>query len=270
MKEDSSDIIIMIVSGTAVLLILLAFIISFSFLYKNRQVKYQREMESVIQHYNQEILKTQLEIREQTLKYIAEEIHDNVGQVLSLAVLNLSAIELSDTTRAHQRIERITGLVEKSVADLRNLSKAMDYENINQLGLAAAIAFELEMLEKTGMYKTSFVLSGQETKLTGSREIVIYRIIQESINNVIKHAKATTVNICLKYSPASLILQVIDNGTGINHSEPVPHEMQKTGSGIRNMKNRAEMIGALLTVQSEQGKGTCIHLNVPLTVNSLH
>ena len=268
MKEDNSDIIIMIVSGTAVLLILLAFIISFSFLYKNRQAKYQREMESVIQHYNQEILKTQLEIREQTLKYIAEEIHDNVGQVLSLAVLNLSAIDLNDIDKAHQRIERITGLVEKSVADLRNLSKAMDYENINQLGLAAAVAFELEMLEKSGMYKTRLVLSGQETKLTGSREIVIYRIIQESLNNVIKHAKANFVVVNLEYSPDCLMLQVIDNGMGIQPSDPDLHEFQKNGSGIRNMKNRAEMIGALLTVQSEYGKGTSIQLNVPLTINS--
>lgn len=263
MKENSSDIVIMIVSVTIILLILLVFIIFFSFLYKSRQAKHQREMQSVVEQYNQEVLKAQLEIREQTLKNISEEIHDNVGQVLSLAVLNLSAIELHDTTKAATRIERITGLVEKAVADLRNLSKTMDPGNITVLGLSAVIAFELEMLEKSGIYKTKCSISGQERKLHGSVETVIYRLIQESLNNVIKHAKATQIEIQLNYSDKELAVQVTDNGKGFDQTQLNWQDIHYSGAGIRNMKNRAQMIGATLSIGSIPGAGTKINLMVP-------
>lgn len=256
MNEVSSDIVVMIVSWTLVLLLLLGFIISFILLYKNRQVKHQREMEFVTHAFNQEILRTQLESREQTLKNISQEIHDNVGQVLSLAILNLSSIDKQDA-----KIERITGLVEKAVTDLRNLSKTMDPEYIATLGLAAAIKFELELLEKTGMYKTNFILAGAERKLNGSGEIVIYRIVQESLNNIIKHAKATQVNISMAFAQNWLTLEISDDGTGIK-SKPL-NGTATAGAGIRNMKNRAALIGASLELQSEAGKGTRIFLTVP-------
>lgn len=258
MTEDSSDIIIMIVSVTIVLLMLLGFIISFIVLYKNRQAKHLREMEMITHVYNQEILRTQLEIREQTLKNIAQEIHDNVGQVLSLVVLNLSAIESSDP-----KIERITVLVEKAVTDLRNLSKTMDPENISTLGLAAAIRFELELLEKSGVHKTNFELNGMERKLDGSGEIVIYRIVQESLSNIIRHAKATVVKIDMEYTDERLMLSVSDNGIGIDQTQLPGNGIYKTGAGIRNMKNRAELIGASLHLDSEPGKGTRILLKLP-------
>ncbi len=258
MTEDSRDIIIMIVSWTIVLLILLGFIISFIFLYKNRQAKHQREMEMITHVYNQEILRTQLEIREQTLKNIAQEIHDNVGQVLSLVVLNLSAIESGGP-----KIERITSLVEKAVTDLRNLSKTMDPENISTLGLADAIQFELDLLEKSGVHRTKFALTGTERKLNGSEEIVIYRIVQESLSNIIKHAKATEVIIDMEYTDDWFTLVVSDNGIGVIQSQLPGNGMYKTGAGIRNMKNRAELIGASLQFESEPGKGTSISLKLP-------
>jgi two-component system NarL family sensor kinase len=126
--ETNYDIYVMIIGVTVVLLILICFIVSFLFIYKNRQVRHQMEVKGIQEKYNQEILKTQLEIKEQTLKNISEEIHDNVGQVLSLAVVNLSAIDFNDVSKAESRVESISVLVKKAVSDLRNLSKTLDNE----------------------------------------------------------------------------------------------------------------------------------------------
>src|SRR5580698_3870833 len=104
MGNNNADIVIIIISATVVLFILLTFIIVFIFMYKSRQARNELEIKGIEEKYNQEILKTQLEIQEQTLKNISEEIHDNMGQVLSLVVLNLSAIEFTDLELDASRI----------------------------------------------------------------------------------------------------------------------------------------------------------------------
>ncbi len=264
MESSNSDIFVMIIGVTAVLMILLVFIVSFLFLYKNRQMKYKIEMESVKEKFTQEILKAQLEIKEQTLKNISEEIHDNVGQVLSLAVLSLSSVELGDADKAAIKIENVTNLVQKAVADLRNLSKTMDAENISTIGLTAIIKFELELLEKTGLYKTSLRVTGEEKRLNGQRELILYRIIQESLNNVIKHAKASLIKVSVSFNQTALCIEIADNGIGFTVATVSKNDIYKNGAGIKNMNNRAVLIGGTFDIKSISSAGTTITMTIPL------
>ncbi|MFT3675147.1 MAG: sensor histidine kinase [Chitinophagaceae bacterium] len=263
---NDKDILLMIVSVTAVLLIMVIFIVSFLLIYKNRQLKHQAELASVQEKFNQEILKTQLEIKEQTLKNISEEIHDNVGQVLSLAVLSLSALELHDPDKAAIKIEHITRHVEKAVSDLRNLSKTLDAENIAQMGLATVVRFEMELVEKTGLYHTSFNILGEEQRLNPDKEIILYRIIQESLNNIIKHAGATHIRITLNFGYSHLDIEITDDGRGFDLAKNTEGDMYKKGAGIKNMSRRARLIGASFDIQSAAG-GTTVFLNIPYSEN---
>lgn len=263
MKVNGNDIFIMIITITVVLLILLTFIVSFLFMYKSRQTRHHAEMKSVEEKYNQELLQAQLEIREQTLKNIAEEIHDNVGQVLSLAVLNLSAIEVSDSIRAADKIEQVTGLVEKAVRDLRNLSKTMDADNIALQGLKSVIKFELELLEKTGLYQTRLTIKGEERRLQGEKEIILYRIVQEALNNIMKHAAATVVKIELRFNEHLLELEISDNGKGFIINPEKEQTLSKSGAGIKNMRKRSMLIGGNFDLQSIPFTGTNITISLP-------
>ena len=263
MGANSNDIYIMIITATVILLILLVFIVSFLFIYRNKQVRHQAEIRSVEEKFSQEILQTQLEIREQTLKNISEEIHDNVGQVLSLAVLNLSAIELNDTGRAAGKIEDITKLIEKAVADLRNLSKTMDADNIARLGLVAIIKFELDLLQRTGLYHTVLELSGNEQRLHGEKEIILYRIVQESINNVIKHANASQIQIALQFSDFQLQIEIADNGKGFDTGYVHEKNIYTSGAGIKNIQKRAKLIGGVCSINSIPSKGTTVSITIP-------
>ena len=263
MGSNENDIYVMIITVTVVLLILLIFIVSFLFIYKNRQVRHLLEIESMKKRYAQEILKTELEIKEQTLKNISEEIHDNVGQVLSLAVLNLSAIEFTDTGKASAKVEKTTRLVEKAIGDLRNLSKTLDAENISSLGLVAIIKSELDQLDKTGVYHTVFNCSGDERRLNGHEELILYRIIQESLNNIIKHAKANSIIVNLSFLPEKTTIDIADNGTGFNDRPGIKDRIYENGSGLKNMKKRAGLIGAELMISSKTGAGTTISISLP-------
>jgi len=273
MKTDTSniDILVMIISATIVLIILLCFLISFIFIYKSRQARHLLEVKEIRERYDREILVTQLEIKEQTLKNISEEIHDNVGQVLSLVILNLSSIEFADLHVAARKIEHVTNLVKKAISDLRNLSKTLDSENIADVGLAQIIGFELDLIEKTGLYQVSFKVTGQERRLDPSREIVVYRIIQESINNMIKHAQASAITISLAFSTGELAIEIADNGKGFDLALLNTGDIRNSGAGIKNMKSRAGLIDAALDIKSIPSQGTRITLKIPFaTQKSLY
>jgi len=272
MGTNNGDIILIIVSSTIVLLILLVFIIIFLFIYKKRQAMSRLEIKGITERYNHEILRTQLEIQEQTLKNISQEIHDNMGQVLSLVVLNLSSVECGDPIVAGAKIESSTNLVKKVIRDLRNLSRTLDADNMAKVGLPAIIRHELEMLDKTGAYRTSYTQTGPERRLDASREIVAYRIVQESLNNIIKHALATAVEIGLAFSDQQLVIEVADNGRGFDLADAGSATLQANGSGmppsngagIKNMKSRAQLINAELAISSVPSTGTRIRLTLPL------
>ncbi len=254
---DITDIYLVIISSTIVLLLALATIISLLFFYQNRQVRNKNEIRLVKEHYEREILKTRLEMRERTLKSISQEIHDNVGQVLSLANLILSSLELEDNDTLKEKIENVMQLVSKSINDLRNISKMMDPENIARQGLSACLQFELSLLEKTGAFVTRFEQVGEEVQIESSKLLLIYRIIQETINNVIKHSKATKLDLIIGFGD-SLVISIQDDGIGYDPKS------DSQGSGMRNMKSRAELISGKIGVESKFGLGTKITLEVPI------
>ena len=138
------------------------------------------------------LLQTQLEIQEQTLKTISQEIHDNIGQVLSLAKLNLSRMDINKQDQLKEKIADSKNLVSKAIQDLRDLARSMNTDNITAMGLAKALEYEVEMLRKTG-FVVSFDVNGNVVRQEPQKELILFRIIQEIFNNIIKHAESTAL-----------------------------------------------------------------------------
>lgn len=218
-------------------------------------------MNAVKEVYQRELLKAQLEIREETLQNISQEIHDNIGQVLSLANLQLTAIELNDNPFATTKIYKSMELVSKAISDLRNLSKTLNAEHIVKLGLRKSVEFDLELIEKSGVFTTSMQVTGGEQTLHSSIEIIVYRIIQEALNNVIKHSQAKHISVDLNYTGNELLIQITDDGAGFSRAGN--HSNVKAGAGLQNMINRAQLIHAAIHIESEPFQGTSISLSVP-------
>lgn len=259
MEADQIDIYSFLVAGTLILLLLFCFIVVFLFLYKNRQQKHRYELRAMEDRYGKEILLAQLEIREQTLKYISEELHDNLGQVLSLVALHLSTLELEVSPAGIPKVGLIADLVHKAVADLRNLSRSLDADKIGQEGLVEVIRFELDILGKSGRYQVAFRIQGEQRRMDPAREIVLFRIVQEVLNNFIKHARATVLEVSVVFSEQDLTLILADNGVGFD-----PGAVGTGGAGLSNMRHRAALIGAGLRVSSAPGQGTRTTINLTI------
>lgn len=217
--------------------------------------------------YEQNLLRTQLEIQEQTLKTISQEIHDNIGQVLSLAKLNLNTMDTTNHEQLREKIADSKNLVSKAIQDLRDLSKSMNTDNIEAIGLVRAIEYELEMIRKNG-FTTELNVEGNVIRLEPQKELIMFRIIQETFNNIMKHAEANRIGVKITYNE-SLKISICDNGKGFDLSPLNEDTTTSPGLGIRNMHNRAKLIGADFSMSSTTGHGTVVWLTVPLNNQNL-
>ena len=250
MEEEATRNISLAISIIAV--VLAAFIVLLAYLFTNRKNKLISEKKLMQTQFQQSLLQTQLEIQEQTLKNISEEIHDNVGQVLSLAKLNLFTFE----NTSEPKLQDTKNLVSKAINDLRNLSRSMHGDIIAQLGLQQSIANELAIIKNTRQFITKLNFSGKAYKLDPQKEMVLFRIVQEALNNSIKYSKAKNISVGLNYESTCFLLTITDDGTGFD-------TLNTTGIGLKSMQNRSALIGAVFSLDSQPGTGTTISIELP-------
>lgn len=253
--------------GAIIFLTMAVLFILFMVFSIQRRRKMLLERRQIELQFQQALLQTQLEIQEQTLKNISQEIHDNIGQVLSLAKLNLSTMEPDNPDELKEKITDSKKLVSKAIQDLRDLSKSMNTDNIEALGLVRAVEYEMDMIRKAG-FKTELNVEGSIIRLEPQKELILFRIIQEVLNNIIKHAEATSIEISIIYTESELKIEVKDDGKGFDLA-PLNENVSGFGLGIRNMHSRARLINADFNMNSEMGKGTTVSLVVPLNNHNL-
>ena len=150
-------------------------------------------------------------------------------------------------------------LVAQTINDLRNLSKSMSFEHIAQLGLVKTIEIESGRINNSGIISTELLIKGEPYPLGEERELVLFRIFQEALNNTLKHSGAKRLKINLQYSEQLFNLTLEDDGAGF-----LPHftDVASAGLGLKNMQSRAALIGAIAEINSSPGNG-CTLAPVP-------
>jgi len=262
-EEVSESLKQVLYGGTIVFLVLAGFVIFFLVMYMRRKTKNILEKQQMQSQFSQTLLQTQLEIQEQTLKNISQEIHDNIGQALSLAKLNLNTIPATNDEVLQQKILNSKELVSKAIVDLRDLSRSLDTDYVQEMGLQRAIEYELEMIKKTGTVETSMIVEGYLFRLEKQKELILFRIVQESFNNILKHAGGKNINVNINYSATGFTLIIKDDGKGVRLQPLSEGENNNFGLGIRNMHSRAKLIGADFNISSKIGEGTEIKIVLP-------
>jgi signal transduction histidine kinase len=252
-------------------MVLETFISSFGLLHRYRVERkernlYLKEKEDLKNSFDKLLLESKYEIQEQTLKNISQEIHDNIGQVLTLVKVNLININPEQPTQVQERLADSQQLVSKAIRDLRDLSKSLNTDYVMDMGLVKSIEYELEQMDKIGAYTTELHITGEAYRIEPQRELILFRIYQEVLNNIIKHAAATHVSVQLHYAPALFNLVVQDNGKGFDVQAVLNNK--DAGLGIRNMYNRAALTGAAFDIASNSsGTTIAIRLSVPANVH---
>jgi signal transduction histidine kinase len=264
--DNLSEQVIIIIVASLFLLIVAGGIMFLVFAYQKRQIDYRREKEQLKIDFERQILESKLEIQEQTLKNISQEIHDNIGQVLSLAKLTINTMPAADPVLIQQKITSSKELITKAIKDLRNLSKSLNTDYVTDMGLFRSVEYELEMLQHAAALQVEIKSEGEAYRLDHKQELILFRIFQEVLQNIIKHANATAVTVQFIYEAKQFLLQIADNGHGfdIQTANITRSDGQKGGLGLRNMDHRARLIEATFSIDSVAGKGTQVKIQLPL------
>ncbi len=255
--EQKEVQLLVIFSIIIFLLVIVAFVIVF-YVYQKRKTQLLIEKAQERQRFETELAKTQNEIQEQTLKNISWELHDNIGQLLSVAKMQLNMLSTQISDKNKNRLVELSNVVGKSLQDIRLLSRTLNHEVIQNIGLSEAIKLELQRFNRLKFLKASLNIKGESQHIDEKDEIIIFRIFQEFFSNVVRHSKAHTLNVRLQYNEDFLIATARDDGIGFNISDEVK------GLGLINMKSRAELIDADYSLSSAPGEGTSIQLIYPL------
>jgi two-component system NarL family sensor kinase len=252
---------ILLLSTIVCFTLLGSFIVYFIVFYNNRRRINIQEQEKIIATFHQEILKTQLEVQEQTMQTIGADLHDNIGQLLSLTSLTLNSIELDNEAKARQKINDSIDLTLRSIKEMRLLGHLLQGDQLVALGLSDAIRQEIAWMERSGRYEIIYTPSEELPAVNNpDKDLIIFRIVQEIFNNIMKHAAATQIQIVLDYLDAVLQLSVIDNGVGfVTEEQP----LAKHGMGLQNIRKRAGIIGGEATIVSSPGEGSRVTISIP-------
>lgn len=262
MREiNSNDLVFSIVLTSFIFFILIGFLISFIIIYQRRKLRHESEITSIKHEFLSTLLQSQLEIKEQTLRHLAYELHDNLGQVASIIKINLNTLQLDDREKSIQKIEDTKELTRQLITDLKSLSVSLNGDLIAKLGLLKGIENEVNRLNKTGQFITQLKAEGLSAPLEESTTIILYRMVQEVINNIVKHSEAKHIEFLITTSENLFTLVIRDDGVGFNLEEKV----NSGGSGLLNLQSRAKLIHAQFSIQSSPGVGTKICIELPLT-----
>ncbi len=257
MNIDRSIIIFIV--GTITFVLFAITLVVFLFIHKRRQYAFLLEKKTMEINYQNQLLQSRMEVQEQSFRYLSEEIHDNIGQLLSIVKMQLHNIKRN----SHEEDIVLTAtdcteLLGKAIADLRNISHSLSSAYVLNAGLAEAIEKDITYRRSAKKdIKCELHCEGDEYEIGEEQELLIFRIIQEAIGNAMKHAAPTAVDVFLNYNPKQLVVIVKDDGKGFDTSET-----RKSGIGLSNIYVRAEVLKANISIESAPGKGTSISLMI--------
>ncbi len=250
------EIIIFIVIANIILLVFIGGIIAFIFQFRRRKVLHNQEKEQMNQTHSQQLLEKQLETQFQTMKDLGQEIHDNVGQKLTLASIYSQQIAHANQYPALSlKIENISKLLNESLQDLRQLSKSLVQPQLAQYDLLELLKQEASQINQSGV-KLRIKTVLKIINLDVSQKNSIFRLLQEFIQNSLKHAQCKNITVTITQTEQRLMLSIEDDGIGFDQA------IQKEGIGLSNMKRRAYDMNCDFRFQSIPQKGTKLNLNL--------
>jgi len=249
--------ILLIVYFILVILFLAAFTIFFFITYQRRKNKIFQEKFQAEQQFKTELTNARIEIQEATLKNVSWELHDNIGQLLSIASIQISLLKKNLSEKNQNGLQEVKELVAISLSEVRALSRSLNNEVIEYAGLETSVRNEINRFNRLGVIQADLEIKGTPYTISHEDSIILFRILQEFFSNMIKYAGASHLKVKFSYQSEFLEIQAVEDGKGFDPDGEEP------GSGFMNMRSRAAMIHTNLNLNSSLGKGTSLSLRYP-------
>jgi two-component system, NarL family, sensor kinase len=197
-----------------------------------------------------------LEAEENERSRVAKDLHDGIGQLLSTAKLTLSAMDEPSSTESSKMLNNSMQILDEATREVRTISHNLMPATLTQIGLGAALHDLFMKINESNLLRVNLSVTGLEERLPLSTEIAIYRVVQEIINNMIKHSKADTITVKIVRNQSSMYLSISDNGVGFEKDLIA----KSTGLGWKNIFSRISMLNGEIEVDTKPGSGTNVNI----------
>jgi signal transduction histidine kinase len=256
MMEQSLEEVFIVVAASAFFLLMAIGVVVLFQVYAKRQLKMRLEKQEMESRFQAEILKARIEEQEKTMDHISKELHDNIGQLLSSSkfLVGLSKRTLPNSAETLVEADHTLGI---AINELRALSKSFNKEWLAQFSLIENLQNEINRINASKEFVAS-LKHPEELYLSVDKQLILFRIIQECLQNAIKHAVATHFDIVIDDLQTSLAIFINDNGIGFD-----PELSSKHGIGITNIKHRVSILSGVVEWRSQQG-GTTVYIKIPV------
>lgn len=249
--EESNSIVLIYFIGTFGMILLALSIFFFFIIYQKRMLKKQLELNETRARQQKDIIANTILAQENERKRIARDLHDEVGAMLSVVKLNVSRIEKkSEESGAKELAGETKQYLDDVITQVRRISRALLPPSLEKLGLWSAIEELAAWINKSEQIKVECRKGGDPFRFDSVKELAFFRIVQELLNNAMKHSSATTITVNFRFRNDTLIFTVADNGKGFNLND------KATGLGLKNLESRSALAGAKFKLKSWPGKGT--------------
>jgi len=242
-------------------LVLLGALLAWLF-YNRTKLKQETKLQAAVLSQQQIAAAAILQAEENERQRIAKDLHDGVGQIMSAAKMNLSSFENDLQFKDEEQklsFERIISLVDEGCKEVRSVSHQMMPNVLLKSGLGKAVAEFLDKIDQK-VLKVNLHTEGLNEHIEATTEIVLYRVLQESVNNVIKHSGASELDLSLIKDADGISATIEDNGKGFDSK----NLSEKAGLGLKNMKARVEYLKGTIDFDSSPGRGTLVAIHIPL------
>lgn len=233
-------------------------VVSAVFSYKKKQDAYLHQLKLMKEDYDKQLMWSQIEMQEQAFAHLGQELHDDIGQLLSstkllINVTQRSMAEIPDTLQTAEET------LSTAIQHLRALSKSFSRQWLDQFSLIDNLKAEVDRINSSRAIKVKFTHELIVLPLQAEPQIILFRIIQEAMQNCIKHARAQVIDISIRAAAQQLILLIADDGAGFDKAG-----MSSVGMGIRNMQHRTNLLGGDIRWEVTTAGGTAVLITLPL------
>lgn len=255
---DDKEVVFLIFSASTTILIISIGLVMFLIFFVRTKKRDYEERFRLMEAYEKELNNTKIEIKDQTLKYVGRELHDNIGQLLTVTRIHLkSLVKVID----NKQLAEVNNITARALEELRMLSRSLaNTDQATNTSLLKMVEQEINMIEKTDAVKPHLTVEGDVYNFDVGHEIICFRIMQEFVSNALKYSGCEHIFFELSYKPETFSFVLRDDGKGFDK-----HSVIK-GNGLNNIENRAKMIGADYELRSKVKSGTSISVKLKTNV----
>jgi signal transduction histidine kinase len=255
MQVQENDIIFIVIIGSCCLIIAAFALIMYVRLYNEKKKKHFEEKSIMAIEFDRQLMQSALETQEATMSMLSKELHDNIGQLLNSTKLLIGVTERS-LPSVPETLVTAGETLGRAIQELRSLSKSMDKEWLTQFNLVENLEAETIRVNSAQDLRIHFT-KPDSLPLKSGEQVILFRIVQETLQNAIKHANAANVYITISNHSGILKVTVRDDGSGFDETRATK------GLGFRNIGHRTHLLGGTVNWQSASGKGTTVTIELP-------